>query len=248
MSQKPYLHIVSSLIAFAIVAGLSFSQANAAVVTLGELNTNPFLTGADYSGWTINSPWRANGGNDNLVFDVNNTNATGFPTASTLGKSLTSEANVLALDGYNPSTTRLTALQFNDIFLNTFGSASDGSYKFFLEFDLNTTSGNFRAKSQELLNPWTISGAQSLSMTWDTDPFASGGVALNSISSTEYKLVMFVETPTTDAGTTFLTVDNLSAMYTVTSIPEPSSLMMVAIGFVPYVVRRRRNTRGGIFK
>lgn len=215
---------------------------HAALVTSGELIRNPFFTGSDYSNWTINSPWRSDGGNDRLVFDVNNTNSIGFPGAITSGKDLTSETNVTALDNYDPATTRLTALSFNDVFLNTFaGPASDGTYKFFVEFDLNTTGGLFRAKSQELENPWSISGTQSLNMSWNTDPFTSNGVALNDITSTEYKLIMFVELATTDESTTFFTVDNLSVTYTVNSVPEPSSFIMLGVASGLLVNRRRRS-------
>jgi hypothetical protein len=42
---------------------------------VGQAILNPFFTGNDYSGWTLNAPWRNDGGNDRLVFDIEGSRA-----------------------------------------------------------------------------------------------------------------------------------------------------------------------------
>jgi hypothetical protein len=160
---------------------------------VGQAMLNPFFTGNDYSGWTLNAPWRNDGGNDRLVFDIEGSNPTGFPTAIGQGVDLMTQSAITnAAGGYSALGARLMDFNFgaSDPFVAVFGSnTNNGIYKLFFEVDVLTTSGLYRAKSQELDTPQNLSGALDLNFSWQTggsflgDLAANGGTLLSGISS-----------------------------------------------------------------
>lgn len=195
---------------------------------VGQAMLNPFFTGNDYSGWTLNVPWRNDGGNDRLVFDIEGSNSMGFPTAIGQGVDLMTQSAITnAAGGYSALGARLMDFNFgaSDPFVAVFGSnANNGIYKLFFEVDVLTSSGLYRAKSQELDTPQNLSETLDLNFSWLTgESFlgnlaTNGGTLLSGISSITYKAVMFVDTPAS-GGTAFFTLDNMSLEYVVDTLP-----------------------------
>ena len=219
-----------------------------------QLMVNPFMNGASYTGWSPTSPWRNNGGSESQVFDFETSGSTGFFSTSQATNDIkTVGAHTTDVD-YLSSTARLTAIQFDGVFLNKAneGAASstlDGS--FFIEFDITTATANYRAKSIGIEDPWAqtagaVLGSNS-SYTWETgggfsgDPFAGSGLVLDSITAINAKYFMNVVTNNNGGtGPVFSTIDNASIQYEVTVVPEPSSVLLLSLGGLALVSRRKR--------
>lgn len=237
-----------------LIAAVGTASLSSAAIYTSELGVNPFMSGADYTGWATADPWRTNGGSDNLVFDLETAGPTGFFAASQSLNDLTATGAHLADPNYDVNTTELTGLTFNAPF---FGEANAGAagvgldVDFFVEFDLVTTAGTYRAKSQEINNPWEMTGAQPLTMTWQGggflgDPFALGGIILADIVSMADNNFMNVTTNNASGtGTVFFLMDNISISYELTTVPEPSTFAgfggLTALGMV--MLRRRFRRR-----
>ncbi len=223
-AKSPLARAVS---AAALVLCTALTSARSDTV-VGQAMLNPFFTGNDYSGWTLNAPWRNDGGNDRLVFDIEGSNPTGFPTAIGQGVDLMTQSAITnAAGGYSALGARLMDFNFgaSDPFVAVFGSnTNNGIYKLFFEVDVQTSSGLYRAKTQEFDTPQNLSGALDLNFSWLTggsflgDLAANGGTLLSGISSITYKAVMYIDTPAS-GGTAFFTLDNMSLEYVVDTLP-----------------------------
>jgi len=226
-TARAKLPLARAVSAAALVLCTALTSARSDTV-VGQAMLNPFFTGNDYSGWTLNAPWRNDGGNDRLVFDIEGSNPTGFPTAIGQGVDLMTQSAITnAAGGYSALGARLMDFNFgaSDPFVAVFGSnTNNGIYKLFFEVDVLTTSGLYRAKTQEFDTPQNLSGALDLNFSWLTggsflgDLEANGGTLLSGISSITYKAVMFVDTPAS-GGTAFFTLDNMSLEYVVDTLP-----------------------------
>jgi hypothetical protein len=214
-----------------LLAAVLFASPLRAQLLTGEAMQNPFFTGADYSGWTLNSPWRADGGNDRLVFDIQADNPAGFFSASGAGIDLGTVA---------PSSPQARLMNFDfglsQPFVAAFGAPETrGTYKLFFEVDVLTAGGTYRAQSQEFDNPLDLSGALTPVFTWQTgggflgDLPGNGGVLLSEINALNYSAFMWVDVPASGAGTGFFTLDNMSLIYEVDTVPEPSTYLLLGV-------------------
>ena len=182
------------------------------------------------------------------LFVTDSSNSPGFYAAEASPRDLTTESNVTSLDGYDPSTTRLTGLTFADPWrLAHFGSVpQDGEYNYFIEFTIDTPGGSYRASTQKLDRATAFQNTTAqlgFVFNWEGggflgDPFASGGVALSDITNMTYNVLVEVVTPTT-SGAGFFLVEGFNLEYEVTAIPEPASLLLFA-GMIPAFAIRRR--------
>lgn len=232
--------------ALLLLAACLFASPLRAQLIIGEAMQNPFFTGADYSGWTLNSPWRGDGENDRLVFDIQADNTAGFYSASGAGVDLGTVA---------PSSPQARLMDFDfslsQPFVAAFGAPeTTGTYKLFFEVDVLTDGGIYRAKSQEFSDPLSLSGALTPLFTWQTgggflgDLPGNGGVLLSEINALNYSAVMWVDVPASGAGTGFFTLDNMSLIYEVDTVPEPSTYLLLGVAATLALackLRRRRS-------
>ena len=230
--------------ALLLLAACLFASPLRAQLIIGEAMRNPFFRGADYSGWTLNSPWRGDGGNDRLVFDIQADNTAGFYSASGAGVELGTVA---------PSSPQARLMDFDfslsQPFIAAFAAPENrGTYKLFFEVDVLTDGGTYRAKSQEFSDPLSLSGALTPLFTWQTgggflgDLPGNGGVLLSEINALNYSAVMWVDVPASGAGTGFFTLDNMSLIYEVDTVPEPSTYLLLGVAAtlaLAYKLRRR---------
>lgn len=206
------------------------------------LVTNAWLDG-NSNGWAFDAPWQheANVGGGAAMYVTNNDNPVGSQAATFAVGDLTQRPEVTGLADYDPATTALTGLTFSNPWrIGHFGDVpSDGDYGFSIQLDIDTPSGTYRASSQVLdrseifVNQTTNLplGFSWLGGPFLGDPFASAGVALDQITSIDYRAVIDVNTPTTsNAG--FFNIEGFNLQGTVTSlaIPEPTSLSAVLLG------------------
>ncbi|WP_432799566.1 hypothetical protein [Poriferisphaera sp. WC338] len=244
IKRRNYYTILSAALGVLVCFG---QQANAANIATGFINPNVFFDNGS-ANWTFNSPWFYDSGQTAATFQTSATNAVGFYALEGSPRDLTAESNVLALDNYNPATTKLTSLTFSDPFrLFNFGTIpADGEYNFFIEFTIETFSGFYRASTQKVNNPFENTTSQlGLVFDWETggflgDPFVGGnGIALGEIIGSTYNAIFEVVTPTT-GGNGFFGIEGFNLAYEVTSsIPEPASIALIGFGFV--VMCQRHN-------
>lgn len=202
--------------------------------------------------WTFNSPWslEANLFSGAALFVTDASNQPGFYAAEASPRDLATEPNVVALDGYDPSTTRLTGLTFADPWrLADYGSVpQDGEYNYFIEFTIDTPGGSYRASTQKLDRVTAFQNSSSqLGFVFDWegggflgDPFTSGGIPLSEINDMTYNVLIEVANPTS-SGAGFFLVEGFNVEYEVTSVPEPASLAIVGLTVPAVFFMRRRN-------
>lgn len=245
-------------IAIALTTLATCSPSSAASVTTGFVLPNAFLDDntsgdpldpPDGVNWTFNSPWQLEAGlfSGAALFVTDSSNQPGFFAAEGSPRDLTAEANVLALDGYDPSTTRLTSLTFADPWrLAHFGTLPpDGQYNYFIEYTINTPGGAYRAATQKLDRATAFQNTTAqlgLAFSWQGggflgDPFAAGGVPLSDIDSMTYNVFIEVLQPTS-AGAGFFLVEGFNVEYEVTAIPEPASIALVGLFACGLALRR----------
>ncbi len=224
------LHAFLATVAIAVC-----TPAGAGESTSGFLVQNPWLDDSPGgAGWTFNSPWafEPNVSSGTALFVTSPSNPLGTYAAKASTVDLTSESNVLALSGYDPSTTKLTGLTFSDPWrVGHFGTVpQDGDYDFYVDFTLETPGGSYRASSQKLDRAAVFQNTSTplgLSFTWQNggflgDPFAGGsGVALDQITNMRYDVVVYVNTPTTTVdqfgNTGFFNAEGFNVGYEVVS-------------------------------
>lgn len=212
----------------AILATLAVSSLSLdAQVEEGQLVLNPFFSEGNYAHWELSGNWRFNGASDNLVFDIHSKNEAGFYVAA-------GECRSFAEEVKGDPEAHLLRLAFDEPYLANAAIdriKGEAAYTFYIEVDVVTKKGIYRAQSQMIKEPWATVGPRSLEMKWLEDiflgdPFAGGGLAVASISSISYKAVVWVEKPATNkrrkAG--FLTVDNFSLRYFTRSTKDPAGI------------------------
>ena len=250
---------ICRMAAFLAIAFGASTTVSAASMTTGFVIPNAFLDDntsgdpldpPDGVNWSFNSPWQLEAGlfSGAALFVTDSSNSPGFYAAEASPRDLTTESNVTSLDGYDPSTTRLTGLTFADPWrLAHFGSVpQDGEYNYFIEFTIDTPGGSYRASTQKLDRATAFQNTTAqlgFVFNWEGggflgDPFASGGVALSDITNMTYNVLVEVVTPTT-SGAGFFLVEGFNLEYEVTAIPEPASLLLFA-GMIPAFAIRRR--------
>lgn len=197
---------------------------------------NPFFQNAagvsDYTGWTLNAPWRGDGAGSRLIFEVNHTNPTGFIAAVGLGRDLATAPEIVADPGFTTADNAfLTGFVFDAPFIQTFAGRqiAGGHYNLFFEVDVSTATGTYRGKSRNAVNPWFLeAGPIRLDFAWDNRPFLGdpaaardGGIKLSAITGIEYRAVIEVMTPATNPNTAsgFFGLDNLSLTGQITLQP-----------------------------
>lgn len=198
-----------------------------------QLMVNPFMEG-DYAGWSPISPWRNNGEEHSQVFDFTPEGPEGFFVSKQDVADLSAVGEHSKDADFDPATAELTGLKFNGVFLS---KAAEGNAtgtleaKFYVEFDIVTSSGAYRAKSVTIENPWSQDDGVRLDSNtdyeWQTSggflgfPFANGGLALSEIQSIEVKYLMEVVHANTDGvDNVYVLLDNASIEYEVT-VPKP---------------------------
>lgn len=190
---------------------LGFCSLASAALYEGNLVANPgFSKGAseDYSGWTVQEPWRTNHVHKNLVFAFtlpdDGSQYKGYRSASSQGLDLRSLKALQNDSSHDLSTTQLRGLDFGSVSIKvpewTHGEIGDKlKAKLFAMVDVKTSAGQFRMQSNEIeLNRKAIvedgtlaSGAHPLKLNWwadyghfKGDPFKGGqGIALDQIQS-----------------------------------------------------------------
>lgn len=254
-------HLLRFTIAVAAVSAFVCQLANAATLTTGFVIPNAFLDDnssgnpldpPDGVNWTFNSPWtlEANLFSGAALFVTDASNQPGFYAAEASPRDLTTEPNVVALDGYNPSTTRLTGLTFADPWrLAHYGSVpQDGEYNYFIEFTIDTSGGAYRASTQKLDRATVFQNSTNqlgFVFSWEGggflgDPFAAGGIPLSEITDMTYNVLMEVASPTS-SGSGYFLVEGFNVEYEITSVPEPSGLALVGFAIPALFLTRRRN-------
>ncbi len=246
-----------SLLPIVLFGAALVPTSHAAGVYAGQqLMSNPFMTGENYAGWTPISPWRNNGAGDSQVFDFTPAGPTGFFATSQAAVDIKTTGAHTADPDYNVNTARLTAIDFNGIFLDTPNPGDAGvglDANFFIEFDITTTGASYRAKSTPIANPWSQTIGtyldSNLDYNWETDggfsgnPFLGSGLVLADITNFDTKYFMQVVTNNASGtGTVFTTIDNASIEYTVTVVPEPSTYALLGVGMLALVMLRRRQS------
>jgi hypothetical protein len=202
-----------------ILLGLVISTSTAfAGIYTGNMVANPYFgTDAnDYTQWTIDPNWRANGNARNLVYDfklpVTGTGYSGYRSSFAETIDLTTVADIINDPDYDADTTKLTDLSFGEVYLTipTWNTGMVGDLldaRFYIQANISTVSGNdYRAISSQVTidyagiveNGTLASGTQSFSInswasygSYDGNPFAGGdGIALSDIASIDYQWVM----------------------------------------------------------
>jgi sialate O-acetylesterase len=188
-------------------------SASAALYT-GNLVANPYFgtNSNDYTEWTINSNWRANGNNRNLVYDFKlpgtGSGYAGFRSAVASTIDLTLDPAITGDPSHDPALTELTNLNFGDLYLtyptwnfNKIGDLLDAN--FYAQVNITTTSNSYRMQSTSVNlsrdnivdNGILTTGEQPFSTSFwatygsfDGNPFDGGnGIPLNDIINIEYK-------------------------------------------------------------
>ena len=184
--------------------------------------------------WNFNAPWfhEPNVFSGAALFITSASNQPGFYAAEASPRDLTAQADVLALDGYDPATTMLTDIIFSDPWrVGHFGTVpTDGEYNYFIEYTIETPSGFYRAASQKLDRATAFQNtiAQTdFDFTWESggflgDPFIGGnGIPLDQILSQTYNVLIEVVTPTSDLDG-FFNVEGFNVEYVVSSASSSS--------------------------
>lgn len=193
-----------------------------------QLMANPFMT-ENYEGWSLGSPWRDNGGSQNQVFDFSPEGPKGFFVAQQNTKDIKTTGDHTKDESFDVNTATLSAIRFNGVYI---GKANEGAAaaglnaKFYIEFDIVTTTGTYRAKSIPVEKPWTLEDKVRLDSNTDYKwedgegfggfAFKDGGIPLSQIKSFEAKYIMeVIGNNSTGNGTVFTTIDNASIEYEV---------------------------------
>lgn len=227
------------------MAAICLASSASADTTTGFLTLNPWLD--DTSGdpnlddpdgvfWTIDPEWEF----EPFVFD----GALMFPTKATnlIQKNvardstvdLTTQPNVTSLTGYDPSTTELTGVTFQDPWrVGHFGAVpQDGVYNYWLEFTIETSGSDYKAASQKLdrATAFQNSIAQlGFVFSWVSDPnyagdpfSGGGGIPLENITDMYYDVIIETIVPTTTidqfGDTGFFNVEGFNVEYEVSSL------------------------------
>ena len=179
--------------------------------------------------WSFNSPWfhEPNVFSGTALFITSASNQPGFYAAEASPRDIAAQADVMALDGFDPSTTMLTNIIFSDPWrVGHFGTVpTTGEYNYFIEYTLETPSGFYRAASQKLDRETAFQNTivqTDFEFTWEGggflgDPFLGGnGIALDQILSQTYNVLIEVITPTSDLDG-FFNVEGFNVEYVVSS-------------------------------
>ncbi len=226
---------------YIIAIALTFPSGSlliADTVTDGFLTLNPWLddtTSGDPLDppegvhWSFNDPWffEPNVFSGAALFITSANNQPGFYAAEASAIDLTTQTNVTSLEGYDPSTTKLTGLTFHDPWrVGHYGTVPlDGEYNYFIEFTIDTPAGFYRATTQKLDRATAFQNTIAqlgFNFTWETggflgDPFAGGnGIPLDQISNIDYNVLIEVLTPTS-GGDGFFNVEGFNLEYEVSS-------------------------------
>ncbi len=235
-SHRLLLAASLAILATSLVAG----RALAATEATGFLIVNPWLDDSssgfpldppDGVGWTFNSPWEFE---DSLIsfmgaamFPTTSSNPVGTHAAEASAIDLTTATDVTSLDGFNPSTTRLTGLTFERPWrVGHYGTVpQSGTYNLSLRFQIDTPGGSYRASTNRLDRATAFQNTivqLPFNFTWETtgflgDPFAGGnGIPLAQIVNVDYQLLVEVITPTT-GGAGFFNAEGFNVRYDVSS-------------------------------
>ncbi len=235
-----------AMLATAVTLASSADRVVAETETTGFLIVNPWLDDTtsgdpldppDGVGWTFNAPWEFE---DSLIgflgaalFPTSGSNPIGVHAAEASAIDLTTQPNITALDGYDPSMTRLTGLTFELPWrVGHFGTVpQDGEYEMFMELTIDTATGSYRASTNRLDRSIAFENTivqLPFSFSWESggflgDPFAGGsGIPLDQITNIDYQLLVEVLSPTT-GGDGFFNAEGFNIQYEVSSAVGPSA-------------------------
>ena len=229
MKNMPLIHCraaLSAVVSLFVILGAAFGGP-----VMGELVLNPYFEGGDYSHWKFSGAWRPDGKQARLVYDLA-PGGRGYPAAVGSVKRLATDAELIRQlrgAGSSLAKARLSALTLNAPYFAVFNADAIGpssNYEFFVEIDVKTQSGLYRARSRALSDPWHIpTGSLKLLLEWDDSPAylgdiaeaPLGGIPVLGIEEILYRCVIQVHR-STDPGTgpVFLTIDNCSLQYEIT--------------------------------
>ncbi len=245
---------------------LAAAQLNAAsVITNQPLSDQPDYrnNSPDASLPTTSSPqdiWRFNN-RVQIMTDPDNANIIGTKSSFTDVVNLTSHTAVTSDPDYNITTTTLNSITPNfevsdfatvAIDVDRLGASTriDGYYT----INLTTTSGTFVATSDiaTLLDGSLAGNSTAMrnnvvtawnTITWDVDPFASGGIIYNDISSLDitFHSELLGANDGTEGRSSWFNFDTNGIEYTAQTIPEPASLALLGLGGFALVARKRRS-------
>jgi arylsulfatase A-like enzyme len=217
------------------IFGTLLATSTMATILTGEtLQKVDFTNDVDGDGtWDLGGGWRDNqgdGGGTDIVYDAKtNGEAPTWSLAKGFGIDLRTDPAINTAPGYDPAnTTKLIGFDtanmdftFKHTALSKLGA--DAEFELKLQIDVKTTGGNYRLQSQvydpaSLASPSTVAPT---SWSWNDGSYlgdltASGGVALDDITSIDYSFVMREVVPNTNGtGTVFFRTLDPTLLYQV---------------------------------
>ena len=197
----------------------------------GELMLNPNFDDGNYEHWEFSGFWRPDGEQNRLVYDMM-PGELGYIAAVGSARQLAADIQLirdLRAAGSRLISARLSGLTLNAPYLAVYNTSAIGpgsDYLFFIEVDVKTQSGLYRASTEVLSNAWDLyEGPLQSVLEWDDSPAClgdiaeapMGGVPLVEVEEILYKCVIQVRQSTpVGTGPVFLTIDNCSLEYVIT--------------------------------
>lgn len=241
MKKQKLIHWVVRCVQFNVVALLATlllaGSAKAQTLITGQAILNPYFE-TNFDNWNLTNGFYGDSGS-RIAYAVaaNSGNLVGFAVATGTGYTGSAIATANSLDA---STCYLKGFDFTQsqpwfYQIGPWGSIN-GQYNLYFEVKVTTLEGKtYQADSNTFNALTTANGAMTLNFNWDgalgdiKDANGGLGLALSDVTGISYAAVM--ETLggiNTLGGNTFVTLDNMSLIYQVSTVPEASSYAMIA--------------------
>lgn len=253
------------MLAGSVAVAMGVSMAQAAVINVSRLLDDPTFTENPDSlpstsarnTWTYDS--RDAHKNVKWIFDASGTDTSTVHSFNAGAINLQDHSEVVDQPGYNVNTTMLTGISAN--FVNTDFQLSatavmgaKAAVEAWYTVTINTSSGTFIGTSEKGLifdknasnngaSLTALVSAWNQDISWDADPFESGGIIYADILDIDLDIHGQVSSSNSLAtGNSYFTIKDVAIGYesSIMAVPEPSSSTLLGLGSLTLSLRRRR--------